>query len=46
MAKKTKKPLQPLTLDYIRGLVPLDWSKIGAAKNKAVRKSGKGKKHA
>ena len=46
MAKKTKKSLQPLTLDYTLGLVPLDWSKIGAAKSKTIQKDRKGKKHA
>jgi len=46
MAKKTKKSLQPLTLDYIRSLVPLDMSKIGVAKSKTARKDEKAKKHA
>jgi hypothetical protein len=44
MAKKHKKvevELQPLTLDYIRSLVPLDLSKIGGARPKAERKGKK-----
>jgi hypothetical protein len=39
--EKVEVELQPLTLDYIRSLVPLDLSKIGGARPKAERKGKK-----